>query len=371
MIDEVKLLDKDFLRNWIETNADDSIKYITLEKQIFAFCLLENLIKTRVDFIFKGGTALILLLDNTKRFSTDIDILISKPDMKTLESLFNNFVSEDAIFTRWEQDTRPESSFPKAHYKFYFDAMYKNDDQDGYILLDAVFEENPYMKLETRLIRNDILPTIEPYEEVVLPSVPDIMIDKLTAFAPTTIGVMFERKSANGSFRDHSREVVKQWFDVNELFQKCDYVQELNSRYIKLSSFEIEQRKLENDYLSCLGDTLNVVLNYLSRGKKDLTTNEKTKRGIRKLNAFVNIDLTESYFISASVNVVELISKVLCDNFDTYNQIIEKSKQDLPYEDFLKKYDIKSIVELVRVNNKVDRERFILALRVIAHYIDI
>jgi len=370
MIDELKLHDKVFLKNWIESNADNSIKFINLEREIFAFCLLEKLIQTKVDFIFKGGTALILLLEDTKRFSTDIDILISKPSMEILEELFDSFVNKDAIFTRWEEDIRPESKFPKAHYKFYFDAMYKNDNQDGYILLDAVFEKNPYMSLESKLIQNYILPTKEPYEKVILPSTTDIMIDKLTAFAPNTIGVKFERKSKSGLITDHSREVVKQWFDVSELFQKCDNFQELNSRYIKLSSFEIEQRELNDDYLSCLTDTLKIVLNYLSRGQRDVSTNEKTKKGIRRLNAFVNIELTDSYFISASVDVVDLISKVLCDNLGAYNEIFEKSKKEFPYEKFLKHYDVKNIVDLVRVNNKSDRDRFVLALRVISNFID-
>lgn len=370
MIDELKLHDKDFLKNWIESNADNSIKFINLERQIFAFCLLEKLIQTKVNFIFKGGTALILLLEDTKRFSTDIDILISKPSMEILEELFDSFVNKDEIFTRWEEDIRPESKFPKAHYKFYFDAIYKNGIEEGYILLDAVFEKNPYMSLESKLIQNYILPTKEPHEKVILPSITDIMIDKLTAFAPNTIGVKFERQSESGLTTDHSREVVKQWFDVSELFQKCDNFQELNSRYIKLSSFEIEQRDLSDDYLSCLADTLNIVLNYLSRGQRDVSTNEKIKKGIRRLNSFVNIDLTDSYFISASVNVITLISKVLCDNSVRYNEIFEKSKIEFPYEEFLKNRNIKSIVELVRVNNRSDRDRFVSALRVISNFIE-
>ena len=75
------------------------------------------------------------------------------------------------MFFRFEKDDRVDSKFPKAHFKFFFNSIYKNEDQDGYILLDAVFEENPYLNLDSRVIRGQILPTIDPYLAVNLPSI--------------------------------------------------------------------------------------------------------------------------------------------------------------------------------------------------------
>lgn len=56
-------------------------KYPTLDKQliertIFALGLLESLTKVNMPFIFKGGTALMLLLEKPFRLSTDIDIIV-------------------------------------------------------------------------------------------------------------------------------------------------------------------------------------------------------------------------------------------------------------------------------------------------------
>lgn len=45
-----------------------------LEKMIFAFALLEELCVHELNFTFKGGTALILLLPQPRRFSVDVDI---------------------------------------------------------------------------------------------------------------------------------------------------------------------------------------------------------------------------------------------------------------------------------------------------------
>lgn len=47
-----------------------------IERTLYAFGLLEALRKVEMDFIFKGGTSLILLLPHPKRLSTDIDIVV-------------------------------------------------------------------------------------------------------------------------------------------------------------------------------------------------------------------------------------------------------------------------------------------------------
>lgn len=52
---------------------------ILLERTIFAFGLLEALIRAGLPFVFKGGTSLMLLLNHPRRLSTDIDIVV-EPD---------------------------------------------------------------------------------------------------------------------------------------------------------------------------------------------------------------------------------------------------------------------------------------------------
>lgn len=47
-----------------------------LERVIYAFGLLEAIRQVGLPFCFKGGTALMLLLDHPRRLSTDIDIIV-------------------------------------------------------------------------------------------------------------------------------------------------------------------------------------------------------------------------------------------------------------------------------------------------------
>src|SRR4030042_3817092 len=92
-----------------------------IEGMIHALYLLECLKKSGLDFIFKGGTSLILLLDQPKRFSVDIDIIlnpsIKKPD---LEEYLSGIV-ESGIFSQMELDQRRsfQPGILKAHYTFF------------------------------------------------------------------------------------------------------------------------------------------------------------------------------------------------------------------------------------------------------------
>lgn len=49
---------------------------ILLERSIYAFGLLESLVRVEMPFIFKGGTSLMVLLEHPRRLSTDIDIIV-------------------------------------------------------------------------------------------------------------------------------------------------------------------------------------------------------------------------------------------------------------------------------------------------------
>jgi predicted nucleotidyltransferase component of viral defense system len=67
------------------------IDKIILEKMIYALHLVERLKSNGLEFVFKGGTSLVLLLEEGNRFSIDIDI-ISKTDRKELELILQKVV---------------------------------------------------------------------------------------------------------------------------------------------------------------------------------------------------------------------------------------------------------------------------------------
>ena len=66
---------------WIDkvSKSNRNADKILVEKVIRALLLLEGLSNIGLSFIFKGGTALMLLLNSAKRLSIDIDIIVSAP----------------------------------------------------------------------------------------------------------------------------------------------------------------------------------------------------------------------------------------------------------------------------------------------------
>lgn len=80
--------EKCFTEEWLDSfkrlSEHRRVDKIILEKMIYALHLLERLRANGLNFIFKGGTSLVLLLEEGSRFSIDIDI-ICKTNQEELE----------------------------------------------------------------------------------------------------------------------------------------------------------------------------------------------------------------------------------------------------------------------------------------------
>ena len=188
---------------WIETGADPSI----LERTIFAFGLLEAIRSVGLQFIFKGGTSLLLLLDEPRRLSTDIDIIVEP------ETNVDDYIQRAGKifpFLSVEEHVRKGSNdIEKRHFRFHFQSPRSGKEIN--ILLDVVFEHNPYKTVVEKPIQSSLLMN---EGENLLVTVPDkncILGDKLTAFAPHTTGIPFGK--------DKELEIIKQMFDCWTLFQ--------------------------------------------------------------------------------------------------------------------------------------------------------
>ena len=89
-----------FTKEWITgfrqqkelTRIDPSL----LEKMIFALSLVQHLQTAGLDFVFRGGTSLILMLEDANRFSIDVDIIVNKPYLeKTTRHQIGKVLRED------------------------------------------------------------------------------------------------------------------------------------------------------------------------------------------------------------------------------------------------------------------------------------
>ncbi len=116
---------------------------ILIERTLYAFGLLEALQKVEIDFVFKGGTSLLLLLPHPKRLSTDIDIVV-KPgtDIEDFVKEVANIFPFTSVEEKYRQTT---DKIAKRHFKFsYYSSI---EQKTSYILLDVLFEECNYAEI--------------------------------------------------------------------------------------------------------------------------------------------------------------------------------------------------------------------------------
>ena len=207
-----------------------------LEKTIGALYLVESLVNSGLNFVFKGGTSLVLLLNEIKRFSVDVDI-ITEEDKQTVNECIKRIIESQNLFTKYEENKRNNSASKRMeleHYKFFFNSV--TDNSEKYILLDIAYESNKYPVTINRNIECFKLNVSSEYR-VNLPSVESILGDKLTVLAPNTTGIHYNS--------DKELELMKQLYDVDKLFNEAEYIDIVKKSFINISNREIKYRKLK------------------------------------------------------------------------------------------------------------------------------
>lgn len=290
------------------------IDVIILEKMIYAFYLLEALKLEGLDFVFKGGTCLALLFSQPKRFSIDIDILTqhSKEEIEqVLEKICKNYKFKS--FTLDKKRSYQEKGIPKAHYFLNFNSAIEN--RESGIMLDLLFEENFYPKTIEVPIKSDFLIQDESPVNIIIPTINSITGDKITVFAPNTVGYLYNKGL--------ELQILKQLFDLGYLFDEItDFSEFYNSFNNKFESL--------NKYFGSvwtkdqiLDDILNTSL-LLSRERRTLIDNDLSNynelfRGIRQMGNFLikrpfNLDVA----IESAAKTALMVATLKTQN---YNQI--------------------------------------------------
>ncbi|MDO8969013.1 nucleotidyl transferase AbiEii/AbiGii toxin family protein [Algoriphagus sp.] len=249
-----------FTKEWINGfKQQKHLKRINppiLEKMIHALSLLQQLKANGLNFTFKGGTSLVLLLSKSRRFSIDIDIITTQSRVE-VEAVLDKVVA-NSNFKSWElQDRRSyKEGVPKAHYEFDYES---NLNQSAhFILLDILFEESDYPRLFSAPIQAEWIES-EELLEVTVPSIESILGDKLTAFAPNTVGILYGK--------DKEQEIIKQLFDIGCLFDEAEKAEEIALSFEKIGTKEINYRGLEIGLPDILEDIFTTSILIAKRAK--------------------------------------------------------------------------------------------------------
>jgi hypothetical protein len=267
---------------WINevSQINNKADKILIEKVIRALLLLEGLVENKFKFTFKGGTALMLHLNSSKRLSIDIDIVMHH---KTELAESFNAMGKTKGFNQVDlQERKANYDIEKAHYKFYYTPAYKTGPEEDYILLDILFEQPKYEKIiqlpiDSTFVKQDGEPL---YVDV--PSLDDLLGDKLTAFAPNTSGIPYEK---NGVSR--TMEIMKQLYDIGTLFELSDDPAIITSTFKKFAITELGYRDLGEDFKIVLNDIYQTALLLCTRGKDGNGNYEAIQLGLRQIKGYI------------------------------------------------------------------------------------
>ena len=270
-----------FTREWLDTfrvkKEHKSINVPILEKMVHAFSLLEHLKLAGLDFVFKGGTSLVLLLEEGNRFSIDIDI-ISSVEREPLETILDAVVANSHFKRHILNERRSyKIGVPKAHYTFEFDSVY-NPNVPGTILLDILFDSAHYPELVESTIDTPWLSVDETLTTVTTPSINAICGDKLTAFAPETIGIPYYKQG-----QPFAMEICKQLFDLGKLFESITDMAIVKASFSAFAKAELSYRSSDKYFSNrkltetdVLWDSINTCA-IIAKRERNLTVETKKK----------------------------------------------------------------------------------------------
>ncbi|MDR0198643.1 MAG: nucleotidyl transferase AbiEii/AbiGii toxin family protein [Methanomassiliicoccaceae archaeon] len=283
-----------------ETGRDPSL----LERTVFAFGLLEALARVGLNFTFKGGTCLMLLLDRPRRISTDIDIIV-EPGTNIDE--FIKKAAEIFPFVNCEEQTRRiVRNIEKRHFKFFY--MSSVVGGSLHIILDVLFEKNNYRSITSKEIAGRLLETEPPSTYVNVPTVNCILGDKLTAFAPHTIGIPFGA--------DKEMEIIKQLYDVATLVEKCDNFTDVKETYRRIAETEIRYRGLDVGVRETLTDSFSTAMTIIGKGRQFPDDYKKLSDGIRRIKGHIFEGYSVTVAESQSCRAAYLVANILADSAD-------------------------------------------------------
>ena len=254
-----------------------------LEFAIYALGLLEQLSINKLDFVFKGGTSLMLHFTEIKRLSTDIDI-VCNINREQVEEILTKICSA-SIFSRWEIDEERSYSgkIPKAHYLLYFQSNLF--DNERYILLDILIEKPEYPEIIDKLIDLPILIPNGQSTSVRILGINSLLGDKLTAFAPNTIGVTYN----SGKYLS----MLKQLYDIDLLIDVARNIPLVTETFKLSAQKEIdylqENIKIGDVYSDIRNSSSLLAYGFLSKlkEKEDIAKYKFFEKGLAALNSFL------------------------------------------------------------------------------------
>lgn len=175
------------------------------------------------------------------------------------------------------------AEIPKTHSKFFYKIAYLDGvDRSENILLDVLNEDCHYNEVLTLPIESPFIKMDGTTNSVKVPSVGDILGDKLTAYAPNTTGIPYVK---NGN--DASMEIIKQLYDIARLFDKVENLETTAKSFERISEVELSYRRMENNPKLIFEDIRQTSLCLATRGLEGIGRFDALQRGIQRIKSLM------------------------------------------------------------------------------------
>jgi hypothetical protein len=232
-----------FTKEHIESHAF-AASHPLAEQAIHCLELVAELSWANLSFQFKGGNSLLMILQDPKRFSIDVDIATDETVGRIEESL-DKIVAECGVFAKWtkrQHKTKPWIAL-SSYYLFYKSHYVK--EEDAFVMLDAQLTRSPYATRDMPVVCGGLFSTVIK-AEVPLPS--SLIGDKLLTLGPGTLGIPL------GKGKEAQR--LKHVFDVSLLIATGPALSKIRESFAACVHHENKLQRKEITAAQLLSDTI-------------------------------------------------------------------------------------------------------------------
>jgi hypothetical protein len=217
---------------------------VNLEKAVFALEYVAQLKEVGLDFVFKGGSAVqILLCDRWNRLSIDVDICTDASEKTlaiALDSIKKKFGNKDFAY-----ELRGEEILGAVPFLSFRVTTPPITDKGRVILLDAMGLKPHYATQSTPLKSFYYDSSVS----VVTPTIGAILGDKLSTIGPNTVGRAM-KDSRNGL------EYAKHFYDINALSHAEPLFGECCDAYYESLGIQSKVRDTDFSFEECIDDAV-------------------------------------------------------------------------------------------------------------------
>jgi hypothetical protein len=248
---EIENRESFFRESHIISSTFNTSKALT-EQALHCLECVAQLNEVGLNFVFKGGNTLLLILEKPERFSNDVDISTDE-SIEKIEQCLTKITGNNSVFKKWEKrQHKTKPWLPMTSYYLYYVSLFTPTESNT-IMLDVQLKKSKYPTVFKpiscgRLFISNIT------TELPLPS--GIIVDKLLALGPFTLGIPLNKNK--------EAQRLKHIFDISRLLNtKPSLTQIRNSIEVCLEQ-ENQFQKKSSTLETIIVDTISMLWSSVS-----------------------------------------------------------------------------------------------------------